>query len=566
MYKKQVSTGEQFSDARKHVMLQNAIHHLEELCAIKTQADQHKTQSSTDLMYEQYIHLLVSAASKNNMQFLPKEHQGRSSPCHAVYAHDSAVHEDVDIIVSVNGSYDIDMSVDTLYAYAMNHSPGSHMPFAHWQSLSDGAKTTWDMLPDSDKALILGNGTAPPARTPPGNHPGRPSCGQNVHSIDAALIAANLHELGIGNSGTNTAPGDGPLHETNPLSTDDGIPILAAHSTKRSWTKPQGDDLPPSDIRKVLSLITHKAANQPDLSEITIKGKTYRLVNATILYIMSAALQSTKHGLLMDRGANGSVTGIDACIILFTLHSVDIQGLDNHQVTNISIMMAGGIAMSQCGPVIVILNQYAGIGCGHTIHSLSQLEAYGNDVNDRSVKVQSGLQRITTLDGYVFPINIFSGLPYVNMRPCTDAEWDSLPHVVWTGDSDWDPTILDHNLDDDEHWFDAISDLEARPFTNLFDEFGNYHKCVLVVQNAVLATTADYIPTFHDALAESPIDDVEDWLDSIVYDANRLCLTIHHTDVTPSLVLSIPRFQTMRGSVHSLDGYPLQPSSISSRS
>jgi hypothetical protein len=36
--------------------------------------------------------------------------------------------------------------------------------------------------------------------------------------------------------------------------------------------------------------------------------------------------------------------------------------------------------------------------------------------------------------------------------------------------------------------------------------------------------------------------------------------------VTPSLVLSIPRFQTMRGSVHSLDGYPLQPSSVSSRS
>jgi hypothetical protein len=55
------------------------------------------------------------------------------------------------------------------------------------------------------------------------------------------------------------------------------------------------------------------------------------------------------------------------------------------------------------------------------------------------------------LDGYVFPLNIVNGLPCVTMCPYTDAEWDSLPHVVWTGDSDWDPTILDHRLDDNTH-------------------------------------------------------------------------------------------------------------------
>jgi hypothetical protein len=73
-----------------------------------------------------------------------------------------------------------------------------------------------------------------------------------------------------------------------------------------------------------------------------------------------------------------------------------------------------------------------------------------------------------TLDGYVFRINIVNGLPYITMHPYTDDEWDSLPHVVWTGDSDLDPTILGHHLDDDSHWFDAITDLEARPLTNLF--------------------------------------------------------------------------------------------------
>ena len=80
MYEKQVSTGEQFSDALKHVMLQNAVHLLEELHAIKTQADQHKTQSGMDLTYEQYVHLLITAASSYDTQFLPKERQGQSPP------------------------------------------------------------------------------------------------------------------------------------------------------------------------------------------------------------------------------------------------------------------------------------------------------------------------------------------------------------------------------------------------------------------------------------------------------------------------------------------------------
>jgi hypothetical protein len=121
---------EQFSDALKRVMLQNAVHPLEELRAVKTQADQqHKTLSGTDLTYEHYVHLLVSAASNYNTQFLPKERQGQSSPRRAVYAHSFNVHEDADIIESIDGAYDIDMGVDTVHAYAINHSPGSHMPF-----------------------------------------------------------------------------------------------------------------------------------------------------------------------------------------------------------------------------------------------------------------------------------------------------------------------------------------------------------------------------------------------------------------------------------------------------
>jgi hypothetical protein len=53
LYEKQVSTGEQFLDALKCVMLQKMpFAPLEELHAIKTQADQRKTQSGMDLTYK----------------------------------------------------------------------------------------------------------------------------------------------------------------------------------------------------------------------------------------------------------------------------------------------------------------------------------------------------------------------------------------------------------------------------------------------------------------------------------------------------------------------------------
>jgi hypothetical protein len=39
---------------------------------------------------------------------------------------------------------------------------------------------------------------------------------------------------------------------------------------------------------------------------------------------------------------------------------------------------------------------------------------------------------------------------------------------------------LHHALTDDDHWYDAITDLEAAPTMNLFDKFGNYRHRVIV--------------------------------------------------------------------------------------
>ena len=123
--------------------------------------------------------------------------------------------------------------------------------------------------------------------------------------------------------------------------------------------------------------------------------------------------------------------------------------------------------------MVVILHHYAyHPQQGRSIHSSCQLESFEKDVNDKSIFAPGGLQRIKTVDGYVFPLNIRDGLPYLSTKPYTDAAFELLPHVILTSNVDWDPRIMDFEVEDDKAWYDAISD-DIDP-SILFDEFGNY--------------------------------------------------------------------------------------------
>ena len=91
-------------------------------------------------------------------------------------------------------------------------------------------------------------------------------------------------------------------------------------------------------------------------------------------------------------------------------------------------------------------------------------------------------------------------MAYISLRPYTDKEWEELPHAIWTGDNDWDPCVLYHDLDDDDEWYDALTRLEEDPHMNLFDEFGTYRKRV-VVQESDIFEDAYENSTEHDDIA-----------------------------------------------------------------
>ncbi len=264
---------------------------------------------------------------------------------------------------------------------------------------------------------------------------------------------------------------------------DDSGDTLLAHMASGRMS-----DLQPSDIRRVLShnVYENQRPHEP--------GNDSRSVSmANVEYsVRQHQSKRKKYGSLVDRGANGGIAGDDIRIIEHTGRKVDVTGIDNHQITDLSIVTAGGVVDTQHGPVIAILHQYAYTGKGKTIHSSGQIEHYENKVDDKSVIV-GGTQRITTLNGYIHPLNVCSGLPYCRIRPYTDTEWDTLPHVVWTSDCDWDPTVLDHSIDDDKDWHLGVpnADHVDRPHDSNFNETGDYKHRTVVTHDIDAALEMD---------------------------------------------------------------------------
>jgi hypothetical protein len=103
----------------------------------------------------------------------------------------------------------------------------------------------------------------------------------------------------------------------------------------------------------------------------------------------------------------------------------------------------------------------------------------------------------------------------VLLHPFSNEEWEILPHVIWTSNADWDLSVLDLVLDDDDHWFDAITDLDKNLWANLFDLFGNYIKHVCV-HDVILSSDLEPDLNFFDALEDAPSSNVSDIMDHCV--------------------------------------------------
>ena len=90
-------------------------------------------------------------------------------------------------------------------------------------------------------------------------------------------------------------------------------------ATKTQQT-PTSAKYPPHDMCSILS---QKKLSKQDVNV------------ASITYSVSASKIRLKHSL-MDQGANRGIAGQDVKLIATRDRSVDIQGIDNHQVTDVN--------------------------------------------------------------------------------------------------------------------------------------------------------------------------------------------------------------------------------------
>jgi hypothetical protein len=209
---------------------------------------------------------------------------------------------------------------------------------------------------------------------------------------------------------------------------------------------------PPSStpsLRQVLSSTCSPASGSSVSSTgadsvVSVSGKLYcQCQTHSIAYDLSNHASSPVLSSLIDGGANGGVAGDDVCVICeSSSNQANATGVGESVIQNLPLATVAGLVDAHRGPAIVLLHQCANYRKGHTIHSSSQLRAFGAVVHD-TPRNYGGSQRLITPDGYHVPLSCRSGLPCMDMRPPNDQKWDTLPHVFLTGDDVWNPSCND---------------------------------------------------------------------------------------------------------------------------
>ena len=167
---------------------------------------------------------------------------------------------------------------------------------------------------------------------------------------------------------------------------------------------------------------------------------------------------------LIDQGANGSLIAKDMLFVKSPLppQFVSVIGAGDHTSNDCPIGSGIGKAISNNGPCLVFVHEAAHFPeQEHSIFSGVQLEDYGCDVNDKSIRFGGG-QKLTTPDGHIFPLAIKDGLCYLPMQPPTQDELDdpNMPHVILTSNSIWDPSKYS-DLDNIQGRLTTLQDSES---------------------------------------------------------------------------------------------------------
>ena len=180
------------------------------------------------------------------------------------------------------------------------------------------------------------------------------------------------------------------------------------------------------------------SANQAVGEKVDSNGVRWREIHSARISYQVSRVKISDGLALCDSGANGGMAGSDCRIMeKSTTRSVTVTGVTDGVIDSplctasavVSVMDEDG----KMKDVVLIMHQYATKPDGNTIHSKVQLEHMGLVVHDTPA-AHGGYQMVITREGYIIPLQVKDGLCYMKMRPPTDEELSSLPHVIMTSE------------------------------------------------------------------------------------------------------------------------------------
>ena len=98
------------------------------------------------------------------------------------------------------------------------------------------------------------------------------------------------------------------------------------------------------------------------------------------------------------------------------------------------------------------------------------MEYFQIKVNDKPFCVKGVIPHIETLEGYLIPLSMICGLPYMQMRPYKDGELDKYRCIHITADAPWNPKVLDKIVPDE--WYATTESTLSLVDGSPFDEHG----------------------------------------------------------------------------------------------
>jgi hypothetical protein len=480
-------------------MLKNTVSEVPELQNVKQIEDQIIARGGTGLGWDEYVELLLSACS----QFDKKNTTTRSGQ-RKVYA-TGVLYDGEDYEPPDNTSYGIDTDIMEIYANATDtRSRGStqFIPRDEWLKLSQERRD--EIL--AKRKNERGTATPSKPRFPPPRK-------VNVHDLHDHVNLDDIIEYTVN---THLVDSSGDEEGHNP-----SADTLLAYMSGRSV--PDGST--PGDIRQVLAakqggnkprgknVKVNETSTTPDTltvgdrtyflnkgETISFQGHQYFTHSTVIQYCVGQHESSIPDMALIDRGANGCVCGDDMRVLEGSERFVDVSGLGGHRENQLRIVTAQALIETHKGNIIAIFHQTALLGKGKSILSCLQMEHYGAEVNDKSLRLPGGQQRIL-MDGYQIPLTFRNGLCYLKCRPPTLDEVESLPHLIMTADLDWDPTSYDNVITDVGQFYDPNAD---EVHHSNFDVRGDYLHRTVAIHDVHLE------PEFFDVHEYADYDDVID--------------------------------------------------------